>query len=217
MVQTVPAPATQLSVVNLAARQRMLSQRTILQTLLAAEGNADMLAAANRTFQLFCDSHAELMRTVKLMDPAHMQRIMQTYNGPQGVGPVIERFMQRARTALNDIERNSPQRTRAMSELVATADDVLDALNVATSAFDQIARHNETELMTELTHIVTDIQSVAREAKVVSFNAQVIAARAGEQGRGFSVVANVLSDITHEIDRQSKRAMELTRKSRLAA
>ncbi|MFY7905571.1 MAG: methyl-accepting chemotaxis protein, partial [Burkholderiaceae bacterium] len=165
----------------------------------------------------FCDSHAELMRTVKLMDPAHMQRIMQTYNGPQGVGPVIERFMQRARTALNDIERSSPQRTRAMSELVATADDVLDALNVATSAFDQFARHNETELMTELTHIVTDIQSVAREAKVVSFNAQVIAARAGEQGRGFSVVANVLSDITHEIDRQSKRAMELTRKSRLAA
>jgi Methyl-accepting chemotaxis protein (MCP) signalling domain len=169
-----------------------------------------MLAAATRTFQLFCDSHAELMRTVKLMDPAHMQRIMQTYNGPQGVGPVIERFMQRARTALNDIERSSPQRTRALSELVATADDVLDALNVATSAFDQIARHNETEL-------VTDIQSVAREAKVVSFNAQVIAARAGEQGRGFSVVANVLSDITHEIDRQSKRAMELTRKSRLAA
>lgn len=217
MTHAAPAPAMQLSVVNLAARQRMLSQRTILQTLLAAEGNADMLAAANQTFQLFCDSHTELIRTVKHMDPAHGQRITQTYQGPQGVVRVIDRFMQRARAALDGIARSSPQCKRATNELVATADEVLEALNAATSAFDQIARHNETELMNELTHIVTDIQSVAREAKIVSFNAQVIAARAGEQGRGFSVVANVLSDITHEIDRQSKRAMELTRKSRLAA
>ena len=36
--------------------------------------------------------------------------------------------------------------------------------------------------MRELKGIVTDIQQVAREAKIVSFNAQVIAARAGLAG-----------------------------------
>ncbi|HRK39936.1 MAG TPA: methyl-accepting chemotaxis protein [Burkholderiaceae bacterium] len=212
-----PTPATKLSVVNLAARQRMLSQRTILQTLLAAEGSPPMLTAARQTFQLFCDSHDELMRTARQMEPALAQRITQTYRGAQGVGPVIDSFMQRARHALDAVERGSPLRERAIADLVATTDDVLVALNTATSAFDQIARHKEEQIMNELTHIVTDIQSVAREAKVVSFNAQVIAARAGDQARGFAVVANVLSGITTEIDRQSKRAMELTRKSRLAA
>ena len=207
----------QLSVVNLAARQRMLSQRMILQTLLAADGRADMLAAAKQSYQLFCDSHAELMQTVQHMEAHQAQLIRQTYNGPQGVGPVIERFMQHMRTALDHATRQSPLLPRAVDELVASTDSVLGALNTATTAFDQIARHKEDQLMKELTHIVADIQSVAREAKVITFNAQVIAARAGEHGRGFAVVANVLSGITTEIDRQSKKAMELTERTRLAA
>ena len=209
--------APQLSVVNLAARQRMLSQRMILQTLLAADGRADMLAAAKQSLQLFCESHTELMQTVKTLEAHQAQLIRQTYTGPQGVGPVIDKFMQQMRTALDLATRASPMLPRAVDELVASTDSVLAALNTATTAFDQIARQKEDLLMKELTSIVADIQSVAREAKVVTFNAQVIAARAGEHGRGFAVVANVLSGITSEIDRQSKKAMELTERTRIAA
>ncbi len=214
----VSAPKThQLSIVNLAARQRMLSQRMILQTLLAADGRADMLAAAKQSFQLFCESHTELLQTVKHLEAHQAQLIRQTYSGPQGVGPVIDRFMQHMRTALDQATRASPLLSRAVDDLVASTDSVLAALNTATTAFDQITRQKEDQLMKELTSIVADIQSVAREAKVVTFNAQVIAARAGEHGRGFAVVANVLSGITTEIDRQSKKAMELTERTRQAA
>lgn len=211
------AQASQLSVVNLAARQRMLSQRMILQTLLAAEGRADMLAAAKQSFQLFCDSHAALLQTAQGMEDEQAQLIRRTYTGPQGVGPVIDRFMQQMRTALDHASRASPMLPRSVDELVASTDSVLAALNTATTAFDQIARQKEDKLMKELATIVADIQSVAREAKVITFNAQVIAARAGEHGRGFAVVANVLSGITSEIDRQSKKAMALTERTRLAA
>jgi hypothetical protein len=49
---------------------------------------------------------------------------------------------------------------------------------------------------------------------VVSFNAQVMAARAGQHGREFAVVANVLSDITTEIDRLTRNAAVLAERSR---
>ena len=82
-----------------------------------------------------------------------------------------------------------------VAEVYAGLDEVLQALNLATSAFDAIAARREQHLMRELKGIVTDIQQVAREAKIVSFNAQVIAARAGLAGREFGVVAGRLSDV----------------------
>jgi methyl-accepting chemotaxis protein len=214
---TPTAPANQLSLVNLAARQRMLSQRMILQTLLAAEGRATMLDAAQQSFQLFCASHQQLMQTIHQLEPQQAALVRQTYQGPQGVGPVIDLFMHHMRAALGHAERQSPALSQAVNELVANTDSVLAALNTATTAFDQIARQKEDQLMKELAGIVTDIQSVAREAKVVTFNAQVIAARAGEQGRGFAVVANVLAGITQEIDRQSKKALQLTQRTPVTA
>ena len=50
---------------------------------------------------------------------------------------------------------------------------------------------------------------MAREAKVVAFNAQVMAARAGQHGREFAVVAQVLSGITQQVDGLSLRAATL--------
>ena len=100
---------------------------------------------------------------------------------------------------------------------VETTDGVLDALNTATTAFDQVSKAQSETLMKELAGIVASIQTVAREAKVVSFNAQVMAARAGQHGREFAVVANVLSGITNEIDGLSLQAVSLAGRSRSAA
>lgn len=205
-----------LSVVNLAARQRMLSQRMILQVVLAADGRSDMAQAAKQSLKLFTESHASLLETIRHMDSTHAQHIQLAYSGPGGAGPIIERFIHQVRQALNNIDSSSTLTARSVDELVSCTDTVLTALNTVTTAFDQVTRSKGEALMRELTGIVSDIQSVAKEAKVVSFNAQVIAARAGEHGRGFAVVANVLSGITQEIDRQSKRAMELADRSRMA-
>lgn len=205
-----------MSLINLAARQRMLSQRMVLQTLLAAQEKPGALASAQATFQLFCDSHQLLVQATKDMEPASAQLLRDTYHGPRGVGAVISAFMDRMRTTLTHIGAKHPHLQAALDHLVACTDPVLEALNTATTTFDAIARGKEEQLMKELTGIVNDIQTVAREAKVVSFNAQVIAARAGEHGRGFAVVANVLAGIATDIDRQSKVAMDLTARNRSA-
>lgn len=107
--------------------------------------------------------------------------------------------------------------TIAVAELVSATDGALEALNAATTVFDQVGRAKSETLMKELAGIVESIQTVAREAKVVSFNAQVMAARAGQHGREFAVVANVLSDITQEIDGLSLQAVSLAGRSRSAA
>lgn len=211
-----PAHIAGLSLVNLAARQRMLSQRMILQTVLAANGDAERLQAAQRSLKMFTESQQHLLATAAQLEPASARKITDIYQGPRGVGPVVQAFMQLARNALDQIEAASPRLSATTAELVGHTDRILEALNTATTAFDEVARLRSDAMMKELAGIVGDIQSVAKEAKVVSFNAQVMAARAGQHGREFAVVANVLSDITGEIDRLTRKAAALAERSRNA-
>jgi methyl-accepting chemotaxis protein len=209
-----PAHIAGLSIVNLAARQRMLSQRMILQTVLAAGGDAARLQAAKRSLQMFTESHQHLQATIGALEPASARTITETYQGPRGVGPVVLAFMQLMRSALEQIEAASARVPATMAELVGHTDRILEALNTATTAFDDVAKAKSGAMMKELAGIVGDIQRVAKEAKVVSFNAQVMAARAGSHGREFAVVANVLSDITAEIDGLTRKAAVLAERSR---
>ena len=202
-----------LSLVNIAARQRMLSQRMILHTVMAARGEAVWLYAAQGSLRVFTESHQYLMATIAQFDPASARKITDTYEGPKGVGTVVNHFMQLMRRTLDQIELANPGAEAGAVELVGHADRILAALNTATTAFDEVSKAHSSALKKELSGIVDDIQSVAREAKVVSFNAQVIAARAGVQGREFAVVANVLSDITGEIDRLTRKAAVLADRS----
>lgn len=217
---TLPAPVppgdAQLSLVNLAARQRMLSQRMILQTLLAAQGDAAKLDEAGRSLNTFTESHAQLLATPRQLDTPSAQKIESTYHGPHGVGAVIDAFVKLVRTALEHITHNDGQRMVSIAALVSHTDKVLEALNTATTAFDEITKAKSDSIMRELTSIVGDIQNIAREAKVVSFNAQVMAARAGQHGREFAVVANVLSGISGEVDGLSRKAIVLVKRGQVA-
>lgn len=204
----VPAAPVPLSDLNLAARQRMLSQRMVMQTLLAAAGDSKQLDAARKTFQLFCDSEAQLLTTLTHYDEASARQLRAVYEGPQGIGVTIETFMDRMRRALDTIGRGAMVQA-LVTEIVGSTDEVLEALNKATGTFDAIAKTKSDRLFKELGTIVSDIHTIAREAKIVSFNAQVIAARAGDQGREFAVVASVLSGISTEIDGLTKKALHL--------
>ncbi|MFO1225347.1 MAG: hypothetical protein U1F32_00315 [Roseateles sp.] len=118
----------------------------------------------------------------------------------------MQAFVDRCRRALGQLRRGE---TGAVAQVYEGLDEVLQALNLATSAFDAIAARREQHLMRELKGIVTDIQQVAREAKIVSFNAQVIAARAGLAGREFGVVAGRLSDVSTDVDRLARKGLDL--------
>ena len=214
---SIPASAAGLSLVNLAARQRMLSQRMILQTVLAAQGHAGQLAQARQSLQIFTESQRHLLATPRHIEAESARRIEAAYHGPQGVAHIIEAFITLVRTTLDHITHHDHRQAEVLADLVSHTDQVLTALNAATTAFDDISKAKSDAMLRELSGIVGDIQSVAKEAKVVSFNAQVMAARAGQHGREFAVVATVLSNITGEIDGLTRKAMVLADRSKLAA
>jgi methyl-accepting chemotaxis protein len=217
MAQPLAKPAVAagtISDLNLAARQRMLSQRMVMQTLLAANGDTRQLEAARNTFHLFCESHARLLGTFSHYDDPSALRLRTAYEGAQGVNATIQRFIDLMRTALEHIASQSRRATVVLESIVDSTDTVLEALNAATNVFDAVTKAKADLLFKELTGIVSDIHTIAREAKVVSFNAQVMAARAGQQGREFAVVANVLSGISTEIDGLSRKAIDLADRNR---
>lgn len=217
-VRTGPAgDAGNVSLMNIAGRQRMLSQRIVLQTVLAVQGQAEQARAARQTLELFETSQARLVQTPRQLDAASAREVQAIYHGPQGVGAAIDAFARQARTVLDLADHGSARAADALAMLVGTTDGVLKALDAATTVFDQVQRRQSEAMMNELTGIVSSIQTVAREAKVVSFNAQVMAARAASHGREFAIVANVLSGITAEIDRLSLQAVSLAGRGRKAA
>jgi len=203
---TMPA-AGAMSMVNMAARQRMLSQRLALQILLAERAIAGQLEAAEASLKLFIDSHAQLMETARSVGREEGEKIADVY-GRQRVGEVVQGFTQRCQRALQSL-RLPPQRRGPVDDVYQGLDEVLKALNLATSVFDEISARREQRLMSELKGIVTDIQQVAKQAKIVSFNALVIAARAGDSGREFGVVAGTLSEISTEVDRLAVKGIDL--------
>lgn len=213
MLQRTPTPittaalASPMSTVNMAARQRMLSQRLALQILLAERGQAGQLEGAEESLALFTASHAKLVESARSAAREEAQKIEDVY-GRQRVGEVVQGFAQRCRRAL-DALRLPAERRGPVDDVYLGLDEVLKALNLATSVFDDISARREQRLMAELKGIVTDIQQVAKQAKIVSFNALVIAARAGDAGREFGVVAGTLSGISGEVDRLAVKGIEL--------
>lgn len=201
--------ANGMSQVNLAARQRMLSQRLALQIVLATQGELSQLAAAEQTLTTFTESQAQLVNTARNLTNGDGQLLRSTYFEPGNVARTVDGFIRHAQDALQFARTPSAGGNAALERMVSSVDGVLQALNAATSAFDQISVAKEASIMKELKGIVGDIQSVAREAKVVSFNAQVIAARAGSVGKEFAVVANTLANISTEVDTLAKKGLAL--------
>jgi len=203
-------PRTDMSVMNLAARQRMLSQRLALQIVLAAQNIPGQLEAAEKTLALFRDSESVLSSTVRQTKGSAGATLQDVYFGSGQVEHKVGAFIRNAEEALAHVRSPGTGSSQAMQRLVDQVDPVLQALNQATSAFDHIGSDKEASIMRELKGIVGDIQSVAREAKIVSFNAQVIAARAGAVGREFAVVANTLANISQQVDTLARQGVALT-------
>ena len=202
-------PAAQgMSMVNLAARQRMLSQRLTLQIVLASQGRQELISAAQATLKQFEESEQHLVNTARALTGTEGDRLRAAYFEPGQVARTVDAFIRDAHTALASASLDRAAQA-SLDRLVGSMDTVLQALNQATSAFDDISTAKEASIMRELKAIVGDIQSVAREAKIVSFNAQVIAARAGAVGREFSVVANTLVNISSEVDTLARKGMAL--------
>jgi hypothetical protein len=129
------------------------------------------------------------------------------YFGPENGDKKIREFIDLARRTLHAIESGWRQAPALLDELVAGTTPLLVILNNVTAIYEKEARGHASKVKNQLINIMSEIKDISKHAQMVAFNAQIVAARAGTAGREFSVVADVLSNITGEIDKLVQAAL----------
>ncbi|MCW7538477.1 type IV pili methyl-accepting chemotaxis transducer N-terminal domain-containing protein [Aquabacterium sp. A7-Y] len=205
----VPAD-TLAALINLAGRQRMLSQRLVLQALLASMGRELALAAAREALALFADSHTTLVHGKGRLPGAHFAEVREAYFGAAGGDGRIREFISLAEQTLQALESGASQSATLLQALIGSAGAVLPLLNQITQIYESESRRCAEHLKRQLLALMGDIKSVAKQARMVAFNAQVLAARSGDSGREFAVVAKELTQVTGEIDELAEVALRVS-------
>ena len=186
--------------INLAGRQRMLSQRIVLNAVLASLGQDHTMAIARETLALFRDSHTTLVQGNDELPGVFFEELRQAYFGPLQGDKHIREFMDLAERALDATAANFRSAPGLLRELGQSATAIVTLLNRITVVYEDESRRHSKAQKKQLHDMMNNIQTIAKQARIVSCNAQIVAARAGAAGREFSVVAGVLSTITGEID-----------------
>jgi len=207
------APATPLSgevfgaLINLSGRRRFTSQRLVLYAVLAAQGQSQAAETAREALALFRNAHTVLLSGSDTLPGIFCSELEQAYYGKLDGASQIARFVELAERTLDAAERGRSEAAALLAELVEITTPVLAVLNQITAIYEEQSKKHAVQMKKQLRGVITDIETIARQAKMVSFNARVIAARAGHAGREFAVVAGVLSNITTEIDDMVKTAL----------
>ncbi|WP_194725592.1 methyl-accepting chemotaxis protein [Noviherbaspirillum malthae] len=188
------------SMINLSGRRRFTSQRLVLYAVLASLGHERAVETSRDALKLFTDAHLALVNGNQQVPGVFCAELEEAYFGSAQGDRHIRSFIDLAGRCLDAIESGARQAPALLDKLVDEATPLLSVLNRLTQVYEELSKKHASQVRKQLHGIMNDIESIARQARMVSFNAQIVAARAGQAGKEFSVVAGVLSDITGEID-----------------
>ena len=195
------------ALINLSGRRRFTSQRLVLYAVLAAQGQAGACSTAREALALFRSAHSALLKRSGDLPGVFCPELEEVYFGRSGGDARITAFAELAQRTLNAIEDRLKSAPILLAELVQETTPLLAVLNEITAVYEAQSKKHAQLMRHQLRGIMTDIETIAREAKMVAFNARIVAARSGQAGKEFSVVAGVLSSITGEIDELVKQAL----------
>jgi hypothetical protein len=179
--------------INLSGRWRFISQRLVLFALLAQQGREGALATAQEALAQFRSTQQALSEGEASLRAEGLEPALSPADAA-AAGACIEAFAGQAERALRSLA------PAALDDLVDRATPLLAALNSQTQALEDLARQQAASARQRLSSVMGDIKQIAKHARIVSFNAQVVAARAGASGREFAVVSGELTQITGRLD-----------------
>lgn len=195
------------TLINLAGRQRMLSQRIVLMALLGDRGDASARSAAHDALCQFSAAHQRLARGgdgLPPPPPAVQRALFQGDGSEPGVDAAVRDFITLAEHSMRtDVALARP----ALNQLVDRATPMLALLNRMTQIYETLAREAVALEQQRQAGLIGRIERIASEARVISLNARIVAARAGAAGREFGVVATRLVEVSAEIEALSREAM----------
>lgn len=195
------------ALINLSGRRRFTSQRLVLYAVLAAQGQDNAAVIAREALGLFRHAHEVLIKGSDVVPGIFCDELHEAYFGKLGGDAQIVNFINLAERALTAIEHSPLEGPALLAELVGMTTPMLGVLNQITAVYEEQSKRHALLMKKQLRGIMTDIETIARQAKMVAFNARIVAARAGQSGKEFAVVAGVLSNITTQIDDLVKVAL----------
>lgn len=188
------------ALINLSGRQRMLSQRIVLQMLLASRGDTAALDLARKCLSMFESAHSDLVTGNERLPGAFSGALQQLYFGNPRADARIREFIAQVRTAIDAPLADTSRRASSLDVLVAQATPILELLQAVTQAYQEEMHRCEVAVRKRQTDLVERLSGISMQANIVAMNARISAARAGEYGREFSVITQVLADIIKEMD-----------------
>jgi hypothetical protein len=195
------------ALINLSGRRRFTSQRLVLYAVLASHGHENAAGIARDALSLFRDAHTALVDGTDELPGIFCDELKDAYYGPSQDNARIRSFIQLAERTLDSLNGGSRNAPTLLAQLVESATPLLNVLNRITQVYEELSRRHALQVKKQLHGVMTDIEAIAKQARMVAFNAQIVAARAGHAGREFSVVAGVLSEITSRIDELVREAL----------
>lgn len=195
------------ALINLSGRRRFTSQRIVLYALLASQGQEGSDATAREALSLFHGAHKSLLSDADGLPGVFCPELREAYFGKMDGDKQIVAFADLGERTLKAIAQESSQAAELLAELVRITTPTLAILNAITGIYEEQAKQNARQVRKQLRGVITDIETINRQARMVAFNARIVAARAGQAGKEFSVVAGVLSNITGEIDEMVNAAL----------
>ena len=185
--------------INLAGRQRMLSQRIVLHVLLAAQGHAAAADVVKDCLSTFAAAHADLVEGNDRLPGAFSDALRQLYFGAHRADERIRRFIDDARLAASRMSGTGDAQAAA-NALVAQASPLLELLQTITLAYQNEMRNVERAASKRDEQLAEQLGRISMQANIVAINARISAGRAGPYGREFSVVTSLLADIVKEME-----------------
>jgi hypothetical protein len=207
------APGTKLSgdvfgaLINLSGRRRFTSQRAVLYAVLASLGHEGADVTARETLASFTDAHITLVEGKQGLPGIFCRQLHDAYFGTLQGDRIIREFIALAGTTLDAIGTKSQRAPALLDELVRSATPLLGVLNTLTLVYEEQSKRHAQQQRRQMHDMMADIKTIARQARMIAFNAQIVAARAGPVGNEFAVVASTMTNVTGEIDELVQTAM----------
>ena len=195
------------ALINLSGRRRFTSQRIVLYALLASQGQEGSDATAQESLALFRGAHKSLLSEKDDLPGVFCPELREAYFGKMDGDRQIVAFADLGERTLKAVAQGSGEAAGLLAELVRITTPTLAILNTITGIYEEQAKQNARKVRKQLRGVITDIETINRQARMVAFNARIVAARAGQAGKEFAVVAGVLSTISGEIDEMVAAAL----------
>ncbi|MEJ8797950.1 type IV pili methyl-accepting chemotaxis transducer N-terminal domain-containing protein [Trinickia caryophylli] len=186
--------------INVAGRQRMLSQRIVLHVLLAAQGDAAALAIARECLATFSGAHADLVNGNDRLPGVFSDALQALYFGTHRADQRIRQFVADATAAIASIAAGAGPDGEEVAAIIAQATPLLELLQQITLAYQNEMRGVESAAKKRNADLAEQLGHISMQANIVAINARISAGRAGPYGREFAVVTALLSDIVKEMD-----------------